>query len=216
MLTNDPIKRLLSKLLCGATVLFASAGILFAQDNKDGISINKRPTNDFAVYVREQIESKALDLSAPFDVELEGKLSKNGRLDTATAKFTKTEGDKASVEMIKRGIEAINDAGWFQYLSQLSLDKIVIRARQDDSNTEFSISGFVESESKAKTFASGLTMMLQLAGTQKGSEDDLLLIKNTAVSASGKQLAVKLSLPTSVVRGIVDRHLSPAKTARRS
>lgn len=194
--------------------MFASAGILSAQ--ADGVMINRRPMTDFAAHVDHQVDSKSVDLWAPFEVELEGTLGKDGRIETGTAKFTKAEGAEASVELIKRGIEAVNDAGWLQYLSQLSVQRVTIRARQNDSELEVLILGSVESESRARSMASALNMILKLGAENKASEEERLLLENSTVSSDSKRLVIKLALPKATVRGIVDKYLSASKRVPQS
>ena len=64
-------------LFCGIVSALAAFPV-FGQENKDGITINKRPFKDFGEFVKQKLDNKEVDLDKPFLVELEGILTKDG------------------------------------------------------------------------------------------------------------------------------------------
>lgn len=174
--------------------------------------INKRPLTDFGDEVRRQVESKSIDLGAPFEIELLGKLGKDGKLDWTSARFTKAEGDKKIVALTKDAIEALNDSGYFQYLSGLLMTDVVVNLRQGESDFAVSISSELASESRSRTLASSLGTLLQAAIAQisknQNRADDILILKSIVVSSDAKKLLISSKLPKTVVRDMVERAIS--------
>lgn len=194
-------------------MLFGSALTSFAQDV---VRINQRPLKDLGLYIREKVELRAVDLDAPFSVELSGRLNKSGRLDPATTKYTKTDGDKEVVEVVKKTIQSINDSGYFRYLSQLvatSTSDLLIRAAQNDSGFTSSITIEGSSENHARTVASGLNAMVTAAKALPASQDsrdkdEVWLINSVVALSEGKSIVIKLSLPKSSLREMIERQLT--------
>jgi hypothetical protein len=202
------------------TVLLATVAAAQSPAPPTDIRINRRPLTDFGAYTRDKIESKSINLDAPFLIELTGKLDKSGKLDPTAAKYTKAEGDRAIVDVVKKAIESINDAGFFAYLTQLdnrSSSEIVIRAAQDDTTFMASINLDSLTEARARTVASALNSMVTLAKSVKSrqdsaSNDDILLLGSIAALSEGKSIVIKFNMPKATVREMIERKLAEPQT----
>lgn len=178
---------------------------------------------DLADLVQRQVQSKEVDLDAPFLVELSGTIGKNGKLDPVTAKYIRTEGDAKIVEVAKRAVEAMNDAGYFQYLSSFSAGKIVILVKQDETEFAVDISSELSSEQRAKAVVSAMRIMLTFAKDQKSqspedqrSKDELILLNSTTVSSESKNFAITFKLPKAVFQIMLARELATPPSKQQS
>jgi hypothetical protein len=193
-------------LFCGIALAFAALPV-DGQENADGITINKRPIRDLGDFVREKVSNKEVDLEKPFLVEIEGVLTKDGRLDGAKSKFIRTEGDRQMIEVAKRAIEAVNDGGWFVYLRNLGAGKIDFLISQDDKTVSSIIKGDAADENKAKTIASGLNAMFQIGKMKVKGEDEKLLLSSASVVSAGKQFIINFALPREAAQEMIRRKL---------
>ena len=91
-----------------------------ANPTGSGLDINKRPLVDLANQVNELREKEGVDLQGAFTVKASGKIDKTGKLDPRSFKFERAEGDEKLVGLVEESIEAINVAGYLQYLKDLS------------------------------------------------------------------------------------------------
>lgn len=175
--------------------------------------INKRPMRDLETYARERVENETIDLGAPFSIELTGTLTKDGRLDPATAKYTRSEGDKEMVGLVKRAIEAISTAGYFSYLSELQGKELVLRAEQDGAAFNASVTTTTVSEARARTVVSGLQVMAvvirnEVESGKRPATDDLRLVQSMTVAAEGKNVILSFKLPKAEFRQMIERSLA--------
>lgn len=192
-----------------ASVFYVSA------QNSHGIDINKRPLREFGEKLKSDIVSKKIDLSGPFLVELRGKLDDKGKLDVKSSSFTRTEGDAALVEMVKNGILAISDAGFFQYLQSLQSKNLELLVEQ--TTTEFSAKIAVDqpTENSAKTFAVGFSTLLQLTKAQMGGPNateaqkkDLALLKFITARAQDSSVIFSLIAPSIEIQDLINEELA--------
>ena len=193
-------------------VLVGAVNTAFSQGD---VVLNKRSLRDFAGSVQQRVLSKEVDLNAPFLIELTGVLDKKGKLDLSTAKYTRSEGDAKIVEIAKRAVEAINDAGYLQYLSSLSANRIILVVKQGEAEFEASISSELESEQRARTVVSAMSMMLELAKAQRiqnpesePDKDDVILLRSATVSSESKNFTIHFSLPKAVFREMLESKIA--------
>jgi hypothetical protein len=188
--------------------------------------INKRPLQDFAKMVNEKVAAKEIDLNAEFLVEMEGVLTKNGKLDLKQTKFTKSEGDEKLVNVAKQAIESVNDGGWLGYLKQLGVTKVFVKFRQDKENISVSIKSEMESNSRANTTASAVKMLLmagrqhkkqiieknnpEIAGnksTEQNRSDEIHLLESLKSSSDGNFFVLNFLMTQSIKQEMIERRL---------
>lgn len=195
-------------LSCGIALMLAAFPVFAQQD----IAINKKPLQEFSEYVVQSVNEKKIDLTKPFSVEVKGVLTKEGKLDPKTARFTKSEGDAGMIAVAKNCIEAINDSGFFVYLSELGAEKINFALSQDEIQFTGIITLEIATTKRAIITASGLKSILQAAQIQIKDEDDKLLLSYFYVAANDKNLVIKFVAPREEIQRLVEKNLEKMTT----
>lgn len=152
-------------LLCG--IVFGLAAFPVSAQEEKSIEVNKRPLEDFGNFLKVKIDKGEIDLDKSFKVVLEGFLTTDGKLDTKKSKFTLSEGDAELIEVVKRGILAISDSGWLQYLRNSGAEKVKIILMQDGETFSAVIESEQKEESKARTMASGISSLISILKSDK-------------------------------------------------
>ncbi len=201
-------------LVCGLLLTLA-AFPAFAQEVKE-VEINKRPFQDLRDFVKQKVETKKVDLNKSFSIELEGVLTKEGKLDQKKSKFTKSEGDAAMIEVGKSFIEAVNDSGMFGYLKSLGIENLNFALVQDENQIYANIVSEVETSQSAMTISTGLNFIMKFAQAKNNemknlSEDEKILINGLKASNNGKILTINLAYDKSVVQEMIKRKLKESE-----
>lgn len=181
-----------------------------------GIEINKRPIVDLGNYVNELLEKKEVDLQSDFIINARGKLDKDGRLDPKTFRFLEAAGENEKmVEVVKEAIEALNVAGYLQYLKELSGKDLALVLQQDDVNISAVIQSEMESETRAKTIKSALDFAISISKSRKSAEnvdqndkDDLILLEAAKIETDGKKVVIHFTVPKEIVHPMIQRKLA--------
>ncbi len=188
---------------------------VFAQTE---ITINKRPLQDFAQYIKTQVDAKEVDLNAEFSIELESILSKDGHFDIKQAKSIKSDSDKQIVEVAKNAIEAVGDSGWLGYLRNLGIEKIKVSLSQDKQDFRAIISSEQPNQNKANTISSSFRALISLAllmdktSDKKLGADEKLLLSNSKVTSEGNNFILKIEIPKVSFQEMVSRKLQEVKS----
>ncbi|MDQ3179271.1 MAG: hypothetical protein M3Q33_02005 [Acidobacteriota bacterium] len=195
-------------LACGLLLTLAAFPV-FAQKKAE---LNKKPLLDFVDLLNQKIANKKVDLTKPFSVEVKGVLTKEGKLNPKTAKFTKGKGNAEMIKIGKRFIEAINASGLFGYLSMLGVDKINFALSKDEKQVTAIIKTATATAERAKTTASGLKMLFQVAQMQTKDEDDKLLLSYFNVIANDKNFVINFVAPQEAIQKLVEKNLEKLPT----
>ncbi len=177
------------------------------------VEINKRPLREFAEMVSQKVETKEVDLTTEFSVELKGILKKDGHFDTKQTKFTKSEGDKKIIEVAKSAIKAISDSGWLGYLSNFGVEKIVISLSQDKANVRVILFCEMPTSEKAKMASSGFNAILKIAilmsnqDSIKLGEDEKLLLNSTKAMSESSNFVININVPKEKAQEMINRNL---------
>ncbi|MBK8809816.1 MAG: hypothetical protein IPN69_03675 [Acidobacteria bacterium] len=220
--------------------LVGGSSYVFAQDadvakslgrnNEDTIKTNKLPFKNLKADIKEKI-SKGMSLTAPFNVQAEGTLTSDGKIDKKTFKWTRTEGtDAALVEVVKSSVEAINDSGYLQYLTMLSGKSFGFVFTQDATSVAATVQSEMESETRAQRVTLFLSVAINdfkrkkekaIAEMQTNPElakelldeiDDLELLKNAKATADGKRIVIQFVVPQEVAGKMLERKLNEPDT----
>lgn len=198
-------------LTCGLLLTLAAFPV-FAQDAEEN-KINQKPLKDFIEYVSGAVAKDKVDLTKPFAIELEGVLTKDGKLDSKKSKFIESDGDAKTIDVAKTFIEAINDSGLFFYLKGLGVEKIKLALVQDDSQVYADMVLEQPTSEKAKTFASMMNAMLRMVlltserRKEKMSDDERMIIQGITASSENKNATLKFVYQKSVVHEMINRKL---------
>ncbi len=199
-------------LLCGLILTLAALPV-FGQEKPAENEINRQPLRDFSKIVEEKFDRKEVDLEKSFLVQIDGVLTKDGKLDGAKSRFIRTEGDAQTVQITKQAIEAVSDSGWFMYLRNQGIEKINLTVAQDD--TQFSVNILFElpTPERAKTLSTGMAGMIQAAllldknGSRKLGEDEKLLLSNMKISTENKTFTLNIAIPKPTFQEMIRRKL---------
>ena len=176
------------------------------------VEINKRPIKDLGVFVNDLLkdEKNKFSLETEFTAEAKGKLTKEGKLDPKSYKITATSVDPKMVEVIKQSIEAINDAGYLQYLKDLSGKDLNLLLKQDGAGITAVVQSEVESNSRADVLKQLLKLAIKFAKSKKtdpDDKDDLALLNGATVESDGKKLIIKFVIPNPQAQEMIKRKL---------
>ncbi len=200
-------------------LLFATATVSVAVGQSDhgpkATEINRRPLTDFAAKVREAIRSGDVDLKADFVVELSGRLTPEGKIDPTTAAFTRQEGSPAMVDLVKRSVEAVNDSGFFQYLSNLEGENLRILFHQDGSHFKAGLIIKLANPKRARIFNSVLSVGISLARQQKMGKEvlslneqmEVKLLSAISITTNDNEVSISLKMPKAEFHEMADHFL---------
>ncbi len=192
-----------------------------ASDPMTGYEFNRRPLIDLANTVNEMLQNNQVRLDSQFVVTASGKLTKDGRLDPKSFRWGQTaSNDPKMIEVVKEAIEALNDSGYLQYLSELSGKDFGLAIQQDDSNVIAQVQSEMESDTRARSIQSALNLLINGAKSRKSGEnadqndrDDLILLENARVEVEGKKLFIRFAIPKSVALPMIQRKLAEQRDA---
>ncbi len=180
-----------------------------------GLDINKRPLVDLANQVNELREKEGIDLQGAFTVKASGKIDKTGKLDPKTFRFERAEGDEKLVGLVEESIEAINVAGYLQYLKDLSGRNLDLLFVQDEDSISATIMSEMESETRARSVKTLLELGISTAKNKKASDgadqndkDDLLLLEGAKIMVEGKRLIILFNVEKELVHPMIQRKLA--------
>jgi hypothetical protein len=179
------------------------------------VEINKRPLVDLGNSINEIRAKTPVNLESEFVVMGKGKL-KDGKFDPKTFKYGTTAGkDEAVVNIVKESIEAINEAGYLNYIKDLIGKELSFTLQQDVQNIQATFQSDLDTESLARQRKSSLDLLISLAKKKKQGEnpsqndkDDLLLLDGVTTEALGKTLIIKFVAPKTIVHPMIQRKLA--------
>lgn len=182
-------------------------------------AINKRPFVDLANNVNALLDKNQVNLDSAFLVNASGKLNKDGKLESL--KFGQIASqDQKMVDVVKEAIAAINDSGYLQYLKDISGKDFNLMLQQDEFNISALVQSEMESETRARSISSALSLAMSIAKKAKSGEDadqndkdDLVLLENAKVEAIGKKVVIKFLVPKGTAMPMIRRKLAEQKAA---
>jgi len=201
------------------TLILLLALNAYAQEPVKDVKVNKQPFVDLQRAITELQVKKQLDLETAFEVAVSGTLDRKGKIDPSTLKYLRIESSKPDLlNVVKQGIEAINESGFFQYLSELGVKVIQIDVKQDDQTFSFVLESAFPTDSRAKSLESLLTLFLQVKKQRierkedtTTDPDELFLIQNAKSQASGKIWKFGFSAPKAEFWKMLDRTFTVQK-----
>ncbi len=183
-------------------------------------NINKRPFVDLAVTVNDLLDRNLVNLESPFVVSGNGKLTKEGRLEKSFRWDPMTSTDPRMPDVVKEAVEAVNDSGYLQYLSQLSGKDLNLMLQQDDLNITAVIQSTMESPTRANSIKSTLDLAISIAKSKKSGEnadqndkDDLALLQGATIETEGNKVLIRFTVPKEIALQMIQRKLGEQKLA---
>jgi len=184
-------------------------------DPVTAVEINKRPMVDLGNSINDIRQKTPVNLESEFLVSGKGKL-KDGKFDPKTFKYGVTAGkEEAVVNIVKDSIEAINEAGYLNYIKDLIGKELAFTLQQDLQNMQATFQSDLDSESLARQRKTSLDLLISLAKKRKEGEnasqndkDDLVLLNGITTEAAGKTLIIKFVVPKAIVHPMIQRKLA--------
>ncbi len=180
------------------------------------VDINRRPLVDLGNYVNELQQKNEINLQADFVVDAHGTLDKNGRLDPKTFRYVVAKSpDENMISVVQESIEALNVAGYMQYLKDLSGKDFRLQLQQDADNISAVVQSEMESDTRARSIKSAIDLAISIAKTQKNrpdasqnNKDELVLLEGTTVVTDGRRVIIRFNLPKEVAHPMIQRKLA--------
>lgn len=185
-----------------------------AVEDKFGVFLNKRPMRVKAEETIADVNANKVKLDSSFKVTVVGTLglAKDGK--TIVLKNAKPvvdpkapKNDPVMEKLVQDWILAVGDAGWFGYLDKLKSKQLTITIEQNDSELVASVKADQPSEDHAKTAASGLNTLLQIAATQV-KDDEKLFLEKAKVVNERNTFILNFAIPKPVVQDMIQRKLA--------
>ncbi len=196
-----------------AITFLAAAVFAAGQPTSDSSVSRPLPETSGAAAQRAHSDGK-LDLGAPFDVEMKATVGKDGRFDPASIVFTRSDGDARMTELVKNYLATIDQSGYTRYLTDIGSSEIAVRARQDNSLFNATVTSETSGALRAiavKTMASTMISLLRTqkdhANASEADRRDLTLLNGTTASSSGRSVIIALELPKATFREMVEKEL---------
>ena len=160
-----------------------------------------------------------MKLESAFVVNAAGKLTKEGKLDPKSFRWGQVSSqDQKMIDVVKEAITAINDSGYLQYLKDISGKDFSLMLKQDETSISAIVQSEMESDTRAKSISSGLSLLISAAKLKKNSEtadqndkDDLILLENARVETDGKKVVIKFLVPKDIALPMIQRKLAEQK-----
>ena len=187
-------------IFCGLLLQLAAFPV-FAQEK----SLSKEL--DFGDFVIEKVDKDKVNLSAPFLLELEVLLTKDGKLDLNSIKISKSEGDSQVIEIIKRALKEGSNDGFFKALRDLEAEKVKIALSQNNSELYGNISFDQKTLEKAKTAASGLKLLFDASNLESNDEEEIFFAKGISINNVEKSVSINFNFQKSVIQKYINQAL---------
>jgi len=177
------------------------------------VEINKQPFEKLGDTVNAKLEKKEIDLDKLFSVEMNGLITDDGKLDRKKSKFGKSSGDEQMVNIAKSAIEAVGDSGFLGYLKIQGIDKVNFTLLQDDKQIYIVLISEQKTPETALTMASKFNSVLSTVkladstGIKKLDDNSKTLVNNSEVKGEGKNFVLKVTIPKTDARSLINRSL---------
>ncbi len=182
-------------------------------DPVEGVKINKK------VFEGLLDLAKTVDTTQPFKVVMQATLTEDGKFDITEDKKTgkpksffilsEERGDEKIRNLVRTAIKNTGDSGWFGYLKELKVDKIVLTLTQDENKLVASLVSDQPNEKIAGTISSGLKGFINAAllfdekNIKKLGDDERTLLKGATVTTNGKSFVLNFTLAKDDVQALI-------------
>lgn len=190
-----------------------------ADENKDqgGTGFNQKPLKDFGTKYGAQILDKKINVDAPYQIEVIGKINSDGKL--VDPKMATVKGsDPQMSEVAKEAISAFSDSQLLRPLYALATKDskmknvyVKITFAQDKDNLQVIIQTQAETEDKANTISSGLNTLLALTKLTRPGSDEAVLMEKAQLATQGKNFIINFQISNDEKNQMIQRSLKNLK-----
>ena len=164
-------------------------------------AINKKPLKDWLARAKEAKEKNEIDLSGQIEMTIEADKEADGRLINAVV--TSKTGDPKLQELVKEFVAALSDSKALASLKDVK--HIVLNVTLNDKEVVVKVSSEVESAERASTLANVYGVFLIGGRIQKRGQLEGTIYQNTRVSANGKAVEVRFTMPRKEATDILTK-----------
>jgi hypothetical protein len=166
-------------------------------------TINKRPFVDLLVKYNELKDKGELDLSGPVEMTIEADRNADGTLSNVLV--TRKSGDTKLIEATYDFIRALSASGALDFLE--GTDHLTLTLKLDAVAVSVSASTEAASAAEAQQKATGYNALLFLGAVARSGRDEATIMKNTKVTASGKQITISFNLPRAAISDMLKKQI---------
>jgi hypothetical protein len=166
-------------------------------------TINKRPFVDLLVKYNELKDKGELDLSGPVEMTIEADRNDDGTL--RNVQVIRKSGDPKLIEATKDFIAALSASGALDFLE--GTDHLTLTLKLDAAAVSVSASTEASSDAEARQKATGYNALLFLGAAARSGRDEATIMKNTKVTASGKQITISFNLPRAAITDMLKKQI---------
>lgn len=166
-------------------------------------TVNKRPFVDLLVKYNELKDRGELDLKGPVEMTIEADRNSDGTLGNVVV--IRKSGDPKLIEATKDFVAALSASGALDFLE--GTDHLILTLKLDDAEVAISASTEVASDAEARQKAIGYNTLLFLGAAARSGRDEATIMKNTKVTASGKQITISFNLPRSALGDMLKKQI---------
>lgn len=189
-----------------------------AQDNNvaqvSDDEVNKQPWKDWLKNANDLKTQGKLDLSKPVEVVIIADFDENGKLQGEPTVFQKS-GDPALIDLAKGLVSAIIESNLMKFLKdpktkRLETKQLNITIKLDQKEVTGKVQSDAVSPERAQQLSQAYNGMLYFGKIAREGKDEATLIKNTKVSAEGKQIIINFTMPRQEASEMLKKQLQPA------
>jgi hypothetical protein len=211
------------------TVCGISAPVFAQNVSSNFEAYSRQPFKALGLKVKKLKSENRLDLQSAFEIRGTAKLDKNGLLEEDSLKYTVVAGnDPQIISIVKDSIDALRESGLLMYVRSLGEANIEFSVGQDQKTFFSNVSFQFDRDAKAASTATALNLGVSLATTKNemkieelrnttGSDsilegrhrkDELNLLQNTRITATGNKLFVGFEMGKDSFYKIIETALS--------
>jgi hypothetical protein len=166
-------------------------------------TINKRPFVDLLVKYNEMKDKGEIDLTGVVEMMIEADRNEDGTLRNVVV--IRKSGDPKLIEATKDFVAALSASGALDFLE--GTDHLILTLKLDAVAVSVSASTEAESDAEARQKATGYNALLFIGAATRSGRDEGTIMKNTKVTASGKQIIVSFNLPRSAIGDMLKKQI---------
>lgn len=163
--------------------------------------INKKPLKDWLALAKEKKDKNEINLTGVIEMTIEAEVGPDGKLINPV--IVSKSGDPKLQELVKEFVSALSDSRALAFLKDIK--KIQLAVVLNDKEVNVRVSSEVESTERASKMAGGFNAMLFVGRLKKRGETEEIIYKNTKVSANGKAVEVKFTMPRKEATDILTK-----------
>ena len=178
--------------------------------------INKQPWKDWLKNTNDLKVQGKLDLNKPLEVTILADFDENGKL-SGPPVITQKSGDPALIEVAKGMVAAMIDSNMLFFLrdpktKRLETRQLVITIKLDDQAVTGKVLSDAASPERAQQLSTTYSGMLYLGTIARQGKDEEVLMKNTKISAEGKQIIINFTMPRQEASQLLKKQLQQPST----